>query len=128
LAWPKGTNPPGEVTEVRFWAVGEVTRVAIQVSAEFKYKSDHLHDPERLFFDIQGARPSMVRKGTHTIPLGDGKISKSGWRRRSPASHRVVLDLESDLEFTASQLSNPERLMVELRSQGQDRDPRPRLV
>src|SRR6185436_7637682 len=76
LCLAQANQPASEVTEVRFWAVGEVTRVAIQVSAEFKYKSDHLHEPERLFFDIQGARPSMVRKGTHTIPVGDGKIKQ----------------------------------------------------
>jgi len=115
-----------KVTEVRFWAVGEVTRVAIQVSAEFKYKSDHLHDPERLFFDIEGARPSMVSKGTHTIPVGDGKVKQIRVAETQPGVTRVVLDLDSDLEFTASQLSNPERLIVELKSK--DKSPAPPKV
>ncbi len=112
-----------KVTEVRFWAVGEVTRVAIQVSGEFKYKTDHLHDPERLFFDIQGARPGMVNRGGHTSPGRGRKRIKQKSGSPGAASlgvTRVVLDLDrASLDVTASQLSNPERLMVELRSKGQ---------
>ncbi len=105
-----------KITEVRFWAVGDVTRVAIQVSAEFKYKSDRLHNPERLFFDIQGARPSVVTRGGQTIPVGDGKVKQIRIAQPQAGVTRVVLDLEDELEFTASQLSNPERLIVELRA------------
>jgi N-acetylmuramoyl-L-alanine amidase len=112
-----------KVTEVRFWSVGEVTRVAIEVSGEFKYKTDHLHDPERLFFDIQGARPTMVSKGVHTIPVADGKIKQIRVAETQPGITRVVLDLETDLEVTASQLSNPERLMLELRSKDKTATP-----
>src|SRR6266566_4007436 len=56
-----------KVTAVRFWSTGETTRVAVEVSAEFKYKSDRLENPPRLFFDLQGARPVMAQK---TIQVG----------------------------------------------------------
>src|ERR1700733_12326721 len=43
------STSPGvsKVTAVRFWSLGEVTRVAIEVSADFKYRSDRLPDPAR---------------------------------------------------------------------------------
>jgi hypothetical protein len=39
--------------------VGDVTRVAIEVSGEFQYRSDRLHNPERIYFDILNARPHL---------------------------------------------------------------------
>ena len=61
----------GKVTAVRFWSLGDVTRVAIEVSSEFHYKFERLTNPDRLFFDIQGAKPEMVAKGMHVIAVGD---------------------------------------------------------
>ena len=68
------------VTAVRFWSAGDTTRVAVEVSAEFKYKSDNLETPPRLFFDVQGAKPSMAQK---TIPVGVTCSSKSALRKPS---------------------------------------------
>src|SRR5580698_9505612 len=62
---------PVKVTAVRFWSLGDVTRVAIEVSSDFKYRSDRLDNPDRLFFDIRGARPVMAEKKMYTVPVGD---------------------------------------------------------
>ena len=50
----------GKVTAVRFWSLGDVTRIAIEVSSDFTFKYNHLSDPERMFFDIHGARPDLT--------------------------------------------------------------------
>ena len=60
-------DAPSKVTAVRFWSLGDATRVAIEVSSEFQYKSDRLANPDRLFFDIKGAKPEIVSKGMHVI-------------------------------------------------------------
>jgi N-acetylmuramoyl-L-alanine amidase len=107
-----------KVKEVRFWSLGEVTRVAIEVSAEFKYRQDRLSDPDRIFFDIQGARPQMTDRKIFTIPVGDPLVKQIRVAETQPGVTRVVLDLEPHdppLQFTASQLSGPERLIVEVR-------------
>ncbi len=107
-----------KVTAVRFWSLGEVTRVAIEVSADFKYRSDRLSDPDRLFFDIRGARPVMAEKKMYTVAVGDALLKQIRIAETQPGMTRVVLDLEPhepQVEFTASQLSNPDRLMIELR-------------
>lgn len=118
-----------KVTAVRFWSIGDVTRVAIEVSAEFKYKSDRVPDPDRVFFDIQGARPSLgdkgSQKGTRTIAVGDKLIKQIRVAETQPGVTRVVLDLEQNVDYTASQLSNPERLMIEIRPKGAVRDSPP---
>ncbi len=114
---------PGKVTAVRFWSLGDVTRVAIEVSSEFRYRSDRLEGPDRLFFDIQGARPAMVSKGMHVIHVGDALLKQIRVAETHPGVTRIVLDLEGRAEFTASQLSNPPRLMIELRSKDKPAPP-----
>ncbi|HWZ32684.1 MAG TPA: N-acetylmuramoyl-L-alanine amidase [Bryobacteraceae bacterium] len=110
-----GADAPSKVTAVRFWSLGDVTRVAIEVSSEFRYKSDRLSNPDRLFFDIQGAKPQMVNKGMHVIAVGDTVLKQIRVAEKEPGVTRVVLDLEQVADFTASQLSSPDRLMIELR-------------
>ena len=104
-----------KVTAVRFWSASGTTRVAVEVSGEFKYKSDNLENPPRLFFDVQDSRPSMTQK---TIAVGDHLLKQIRIAETQPGTTRIVLDLEQNADFTASQLSNPERLMVELRAKG----------
>jgi N-acetylmuramoyl-L-alanine amidase len=115
----------GKVTSVRFWSLGDVTRISIEVSSEFKYRADRLPEPDRLFFDIQGARPGLTEKGMHLIPVGDGLLKQIRVAETQPGVTRVVLDLEAHnppLAYTASQLSGPDRLMVELRGAASDKD------
>src|SRR6476646_9848095 len=57
-----------KVTAVRFWSTGDATRVAVEISGEFKYRSDHLETPPRLFFDVQDTRPAVAQR---TVPVGD---------------------------------------------------------
>src|SRR5579872_3328189 len=60
-----------EVTGVRFWTLPEVTRVTIETSGEFQFKSDRVSNPERLFFDLLGATPRLPGKGVRTTLVGD---------------------------------------------------------
>lgn len=117
-AEPPRSAESSKVTSVRYWSLGEVTRVAIEVSSDFKYRHDRLSDPDRLFFDIEGAKPAMTEKRMYTIPVGDPLLKQIRIAETQPGVTRVVLDLEGHnppVEFTASQLSSPNRLMVELR-------------
>src|SRR6185295_14481767 len=115
LAQSAANPQASKVTAVRFWSTGETTRVAVEVSAEFKYKSDHLENPPRLFFDVQSAKPVMAQK---SIPVGDRTLKQIRIAETQRGVTRIVLDLEQESDFTASQLSNPERLIIELRPKG----------
>jgi N-acetylmuramoyl-L-alanine amidase len=105
-----------KVTAVRYWTLGDVTRVAIEVSDEFQFKSDRLSNPDRLFFDIVGATPGFGKKGMSSIQVGDHLLRQIRVAETQHGTTRVVLDLQGSAEFTASQLSSPERLMIELRN------------
>lgn len=107
---------PGKVTSIRFWSLGDMTRIAVEVSSDFTFKSERLSGPERMFFDIRGAKPEMVRKGVHVIPVGDGLLTQIRVAETQPDVTRVVLDLAQAAAVTTSQLSNPNRLMIELRT------------
>ena len=113
----------GKVTAIRFWSLGDVTRVAVEVSSEFTFKHNRLTEPERLFFDIYGANPAIVRRGAHTIAVGDGLLRQIRVAEKEPGVTRIVLDMLESAEATTSQLSNPNRLVIEVRSKeskGQD--------
>jgi N-acetylmuramoyl-L-alanine amidase len=64
-----------KVKNVRFWSLGDVTRVAIEVSADFKYRQDRLPDPDRIFFDIP-ARPETSDRKIVVIPVGDSLLKQ----------------------------------------------------
>lgn len=104
-----------EVTAIRFWTLGDVTRVAVETSGETRFVYDRLHNPERIFFDLRGARTRLGKNGFQAIPVGDRLVRQIRTAQTKPDVVRVVMDLESDSEFTASQLANPSRLIIELR-------------
>src|ERR1700689_1715469 len=62
---------PHHVTAVRFWSLGSVTRIAIETDGDFQVKSDRLDNPDRLFFDLTGTKPTLSRKSITVIPVED---------------------------------------------------------
>lgn len=96
------TDPQvANVTAVRFWSLGELTRIAVEIDADFTYKSSRLSDPDRVYFDISGARPQMASKGIHSIPVGDGVVKQIRVAETQPGVTRIVLDLEDHVELSA---------------------------
>jgi N-acetylmuramoyl-L-alanine amidase len=95
-----------------------MTRVSIEVSSDFKYYAERVPKPDRLFFDIKGARPAMAEQKMHVIPVGDGLVHQIRVAETQPGVTRVVLDLEEHTplaEYSTSQLANPNRLVIEIR-------------
>ena len=106
---------PLQVTDVRFWSLKGVTRVAIETTGEFTYRFDRIPNPDRLFFDIVGAKPRMASKKIVVKPVNDNLLKRIRIAENVPGVTRVVLDLEASADYTASQLGNPDRLIIELR-------------
>lgn len=118
LQEPERESGPRAVTAVRYWPLGETTRIAIEVTGQFQYRHGQLSNPERLYFDILGARPTLSRERVHTIAAGDALLKQIRVSETRPGATRVVLDLETPVDFLAAQLANPDRLVVELRRKG----------
>jgi N-acetylmuramoyl-L-alanine amidase len=103
------------VTAIRSWSLAEVTRIAVEVSGDFTIRTDRLHNPERVYFDIRGARPRIDSKRLWSKEIGDKLVQRVRVAETSPGTTRVVLDLAGPVEVSTSQLSNPNRLIIELR-------------
>ncbi len=105
------------ITAVRHWSLGDVTRVAVEVSGDFKYRTDSLHNPERVYFDILNARPHIGSHSLFSISLDDDeRVKRLRVAETSPSVTRIVLDLAGPSEVTTTQLANPDRLMIEVRA------------
>jgi N-acetylmuramoyl-L-alanine amidase len=103
------------VTAIRSWSLTEVTRIAVEVSGDFRVRSDRLHNPERVYFDIVGARPRLDTKRNWSKEIGDKLVLRVRVAETVPGTTRIVLDLAGPVEVATSQLTNPNRLIVELR-------------
>jgi N-acetylmuramoyl-L-alanine amidase len=90
-------------------------RIAIEVSGEFEYRSDRLHDPDRVYYDILNARPHFENKRIYAEDVTDPLVKRIRVAETAPGVTRVVLELGSSVEVSASVLSSPDRLILELR-------------
>ena len=90
------------------------TSVVIDVGSEVKYRSARISEPERIYFDIEGAKLSsaMVHKPTD---VGDDALLK-GVRvaQNRDGISRVVLDVNQVKDYSVSLLPDPYRLVVDL--------------
>jgi N-acetylmuramoyl-L-alanine amidase len=117
LAAQTGKPAPHSVSAVRHWSLGSVTRIAVEVSGEFQYRSDRLQNPYRIYYDILNARPNFDNnKRLYTEDLTDAFVKRIRVAETLPGVTRVVLDLAPGVEPAASVLSSPDRLIIELRS------------
>src|ERR1700729_2203557 len=105
-----------QVSAVRFWSLSEATRVVIEVSGEFEYHSERAHNPERVFFDILRARPRIEGRRIYSPDVNDKVVKRVRVAETLPGVTRVVLDLGNAADYSATQLSNPDRLVMELRT------------
>jgi N-acetylmuramoyl-L-alanine amidase len=107
--------PQRSVTAVRHWVLAETTRIAVEVSGEFSFRSDTLHNPERVYFDILNARPNFASHRIHSETLPGPLAQRIRVAETVPGVTRVVIDLVEGVEVASSTLSNPHRLIVELK-------------
>lgn len=105
------------ITAIRFWSLGDVTRIAIESTGEFRFNSDRLDNPDRLFFDLMDTKPRLggqFTKGTAIIPVHDALVRQIRVAETQKGVTRVVLDLNATVEYSTAQLANPDRLIIEL--------------
>ena len=110
-----GSAAPHTVTAVRHWSTGGVTRVAIEVSGDFHFTTERLHNPDRVYYDIPDSHPHIGPRQGYLEQVDGRLLKRIRVAQTQPDVTRVVLDLGSDVEAVASQLDNPVRLIVELK-------------
>jgi N-acetylmuramoyl-L-alanine amidase len=106
------------VTAVKLKPDSEATHVAVEVSGEFDFHSERAHNPERIFFDIFLARPRIDGRPIYSRLFEDKLVKQVRVAETLAGVTRIVLVLQGTADYTAKELSNPTRLMIELRPKG----------
>jgi N-acetylmuramoyl-L-alanine amidase len=113
-----GPASPGhvQVFGVRFWSGESSTRVVIDLDRQVEIKQDFLQSPPRLFVDLMGTRlhPNLVGKA---FPVGNAflKQIRIGVNREDVV--RVVIDFDQASSHNVFFLSDPERLVIDVRGE-----------
>ncbi len=117
-AQASGAAGLGELRSIRTWSSAEATRVVVELSRETKWKYGRLSNPERLFIDFPDTLARLGPKPVYAAEVGDSRARRVRAAMKDPRTTRLVLDLAGDVEFDLSHLTNPERLVIELRTRG----------
>jgi N-acetylmuramoyl-L-alanine amidase len=104
-----------EVTAVRYWSFADTTRIAVEITGDAHFRADRAENPDRIFFDFVGARPSIDGHRLYSTDVGDKLLKRIRVAETSPGITRIVLDLEAAAEFSVSRLDSPLRFIIELR-------------
>src|SRR6266403_1501049 len=94
-------------------ASADSTRVTIDLEDVVQYASARIRNPDRIFFDLHAARltPELARQNIHVE--GD-LLSAVRVAQNQAGIVRVVLNINGVKDYTASLLTNPPQLVIDL--------------
>jgi N-acetylmuramoyl-L-alanine amidase len=102
-----------QVTNIRSWSHSASTRVIIQTTGPFEFRSDRAND--RLFIDILHARPWIAKRRFASYQIGDKLVRRVRIAESSAGTTRIVFDLVNAPDFKIAKLDAPDRMVIELR-------------
>ncbi len=103
------------VTTIRSWSHPDSTRVVLETSGPFEYRSNRAYNPDRLFFDILHARPWIDRRRAATRIINDALVRRVRIAETVPGTTRIVFDLVGPAEYHVTRLDSPDRMLIEIR-------------
>jgi N-acetylmuramoyl-L-alanine amidase len=107
-----------QIRKISAKALQNSTRVTIELESGVQYISGRIANPDRIYFDLHGAKLTPVL--AHTKIKTDGTLLGAVRVAQNPSSVvRVVLDVNGVTDYTASLLNNPSRLVIDLYSNGE---------
>jgi N-acetylmuramoyl-L-alanine amidase len=107
---------PGEliaVNDVHYWEGSNYTRIVVTLADEVKFDSQRLSHPDRLVFDLPGARVSRPLAGKD-FSVGNGFLQHIRVAQFRPDTARVVLDVSNLGDYSVFSLPNPYRLIIDV--------------
>ncbi len=103
-----------EITGIRHWSNPVSTRIAIDLSREVEYEAARVSHPDRIFFDLKGARLARGLSGREVEVIDDGYLKRIRAAQYRPDVTRVVLDVTDVSDYSAFLLPNPWRLILDI--------------
>ena len=110
---PSNSSVP-QVSRVRTWNADTYTRIVIDVGSQVKYQAARISGPDRIYFDIEGARvdPSLLHK---PIDVENGGYLKTVRIAQNQSGVvRVVLEVDRVKDYSVFLLPDPYRLVVDV--------------
>lgn len=101
------------LTSIRHWSTPDYTRVAIDLEQEVKYEAGRVPHPNRIFFDLHGAKLAADLVGK-AFDVEDGFLHRIRVAQYKTNVSRVVLDVDDVAEYSAFLLPNPYRLIIDI--------------
>jgi N-acetylmuramoyl-L-alanine amidase len=102
------------VTGIRHWSTATYTRVAIDLGDSVTYEAARVPNPDRIYFDLHGAKLAPELVGKSFTVTDDGFLKKMRAAQYSDDVTRVVLDVNDVTEYSAFLLPNPYRLIIDI--------------
>jgi N-acetylmuramoyl-L-alanine amidase len=116
---PSAFSPlhPGQVSLVsgiRHWSTPVYTRIAIDLQDQVAYQAARVPGPDRIYFDLYGARLDPSLNGRSVEVIDDGFLRRIRTAQFSNNVTRIVLDVSSVSDYSAFFLPNPWRLIIDI--------------
>ena len=108
---------PGQValvSGIRHWSTPVYTRIAIDLQDQVAYQAARVPGPDRIYFDLYGARLDPGLNGKSTEVIDDGFLKRIRAAQFSNNVTRIVLDVSSVSDYSAFMLPNPWRLIIDI--------------
>lgn len=113
---------PVNISAIRHRSGPNYTRVVVDLDRKAVYtwrllgKDPSINKPRRLYIDIEGARlPQDLKRET---PVNDGFLRTIRAAQYDSTTVRVVLDIETVGDYKVFPLSNPFRIVVDVKGEG----------
>jgi N-acetylmuramoyl-L-alanine amidase len=101
------------VNGIRYWSTPDYTRVAVDLDDEVKYEAGRIPKPDRIFFDLHGAKLASTLVGK-SFEVGDGFLKTVRVAPYQKDVVRIVLDVSDVSDYSAFLLPNPYRLIIDI--------------
>lgn len=114
------SRPLAQVTGIRHWSTATYTRVAIDLGDQVTFEAARVPNPDRIYFDLHGARLAQELAGKSFDVTDDGFLKKIRAAQAGGDVTRVVLDVNDVTEYSAFLLPNPYRLIIDIHGAKKD--------
>ncbi len=110
-------RPPATLNEVKHWSNLDYTRISLALDRDVTWESHELGKgstghPGRIYIDLNRTR---LGRDVKDITIGDGLLKGARVGQYKPDVVRVVLDTENIKDFKVFPLSDPARLVIDVR-------------
>jgi len=102
------------VSRIRAWNADNYTRIVIDVGSKVKYQAARISGPDRIYFDIEGAKLSAALLRKPIDVDGSSYLKTVRVAQNQSGVVRVVLEVNRVADYSVFLLPDPYRLVVDV--------------